>query len=257
MSFLKIGLFGIGLDTYWEQFAGLKQRLEGYLQEVHGQLAAIHPHIVNAGLVDTPDKAFEPGSLFQSARLDRGAAQLGFAVLTISAFWTLGQIVEGLLLRGQRDQLRRILGGIASSPDLSPVLQRMIEAQTQASSTGWVIALTLCTPVFAVVFLYLNAALTHAVAALLGQARRGFAATFAACAYACAPLVLLAVPACGSIIAVIWVIVLTSIGMKVTHGISTGAAAATVLAPYFVLCCVLFLAIGSLAMALRGAAGQP
>jgi hypothetical protein len=70
-------------------------------------------------------------------------------------------------------------------------------------------------------------------------------------------LVLLAVPACGSIIAVVWVIVLTSVGMKVTHGISTGAAAATVLAPYFVLCCVLFLAIGSLAMALRGAAGQP
>jgi hypothetical protein len=199
----------------------------------------------------------EPGRLFQSARLDRGAAQLGFAVLTISAFWTIGQIVEGLLLRGQRDQLRRILGGIASNPDLSPVLQRIIEAQTQASSTGWVIALALCTPVFAVVFLYLNAALTHGLAALLGQAKRGFAATFAACAYACAPLVLLAVPACGSIIAVIWVIVLTSIGMKVTHGISTGAAVATVLAPYFVLCCVLFLAMGFLAMAVRGAAGQP
>jgi hypothetical protein len=199
----------------------------------------------------------EPGRLFQSARLDRGAAQLGFAVLTTSAFWTLGQIVEGLLLRGQRDQLIRILGGISSNPDVSPVLQRLIEAQKRASSTGWVLALALCTPVFAVVFLYLNAALTHAVAALLGQARRGFAATFAACAYACAPLVLLAVPACGSIIAVVWVIVLTSVGMKVTHGISTGAAAATVLAPYFVLCCVLFLAIGSLAMALRGAAGQP
>ena len=48
MSFLKIGLFGIGLDTYWEQFPGLQQRLEGYLQEIHDQLASIHPHIVNA-----------------------------------------------------------------------------------------------------------------------------------------------------------------------------------------------------------------
>ena len=26
---LKIGIFGIGLDTYWPQFKGLKQRLEG------------------------------------------------------------------------------------------------------------------------------------------------------------------------------------------------------------------------------------
>ena len=70
MSSLKIGLFGIGLDTYWEQFAGLQQRLEGYLQEIHGQLAAIHPHIVDAGLVDTPDKAFEAGSLFRRSEVD-------------------------------------------------------------------------------------------------------------------------------------------------------------------------------------------
>ena len=40
---LTIGLFGIGLDTYWDQFAGLKQRLEGYLQEIHERLAALHP----------------------------------------------------------------------------------------------------------------------------------------------------------------------------------------------------------------------
>ena len=40
---LTIGLFGIGLDTYWDQFAGLKQRLEGYLQEIHDRLAALHP----------------------------------------------------------------------------------------------------------------------------------------------------------------------------------------------------------------------
>jgi L-arabinose isomerase len=26
----KIGLFGIGLDTYWPQFKGLKERLLGY-----------------------------------------------------------------------------------------------------------------------------------------------------------------------------------------------------------------------------------
>ncbi|HEY4064901.1 MAG TPA: arabinose isomerase [Puia sp.] len=70
MSVLKIGLFGIGLDTYWEQFSGLKQRLEGYLQDIHDQLAAIHPEIVNAGLVDTPDKAFEAGSLFRRSEVD-------------------------------------------------------------------------------------------------------------------------------------------------------------------------------------------
>jgi L-arabinose isomerase len=67
---LKIGLFGIGLDTYWPQFAGLKERLEGYLQTVHDQLSAIHPHIINAGLVDNAEKAFEAGSLFRRSEVD-------------------------------------------------------------------------------------------------------------------------------------------------------------------------------------------
>lgn len=67
---MNIGLFGIGLDTYWDQFGGLKQRLEGYLQEVHAQLAALHPHIVNAGLVDSVDKAFAAGSLFRRSEVE-------------------------------------------------------------------------------------------------------------------------------------------------------------------------------------------
>ena len=62
---VKIGLFGIGLDTYWPQFSGLKERLEGYLAQVQGKLEAICPGIVNAGLVDSADKAFEAGRLFR------------------------------------------------------------------------------------------------------------------------------------------------------------------------------------------------
>ncbi|MBD0284704.1 MAG: arabinose isomerase, partial [Flavisolibacter sp.] len=65
-SSLKIGLFGIGLDTYWPQFAGLKERLEGYLNVVSDKLSAIHPAIVNAGLVDTADKAFAAGRRFKT-----------------------------------------------------------------------------------------------------------------------------------------------------------------------------------------------
>ena len=50
---LKIGLFGIGLDTYWPQFDGLKDRLEGYLDIVDQKLSAIHPAVINAGLGNT------------------------------------------------------------------------------------------------------------------------------------------------------------------------------------------------------------
>lgn len=67
---LKIGLFGIGLDTYWPQFAGLKERLEDYLQLVQEKLSAIHPVIVNAGLVDNVDKAFAAGRQFKTEDVD-------------------------------------------------------------------------------------------------------------------------------------------------------------------------------------------
>jgi L-arabinose isomerase len=61
----RIGLFGIGLDTYWPQFNGLEKRLQNYLEEVHNNIAAIHPQVINAGLVDSTDKAFEAGQLFK------------------------------------------------------------------------------------------------------------------------------------------------------------------------------------------------
>lgn len=67
---LRIGLFAIGLEAYWEQFPGLKQRLEGYLGTVAERLRHLHPHLVNAGLIDTTDKAFEAGSLFRRQEVD-------------------------------------------------------------------------------------------------------------------------------------------------------------------------------------------
>ena len=44
---LKIGLFGIGLDAYWPQFNGLKERLEIYLGEVHKKLEKYDAEIIN------------------------------------------------------------------------------------------------------------------------------------------------------------------------------------------------------------------
>ncbi len=67
---LNIGLFGIGLDTYWAQFDGLKSRLEGYLGEVHKKLAAHDANVVNLGLIDNPHKAMDAGHQFRQADVD-------------------------------------------------------------------------------------------------------------------------------------------------------------------------------------------
>lgn len=67
---LKIGLFGIGLDAYWPQFKGLKERLENYIREVHEKLESFGAEIVNPGLIDNPVKAMEAGHIFRQADVD-------------------------------------------------------------------------------------------------------------------------------------------------------------------------------------------
>ncbi len=67
---LRIGLFGIGLDTYWPQFAGLHERLSGYLQTVEARFARSGATVVNLGLVDTPEKAVQAGHAFRRADVD-------------------------------------------------------------------------------------------------------------------------------------------------------------------------------------------
>jgi L-arabinose isomerase len=67
---LRIGLFGIGLDAYWPQFAGLKERLEGYLARVDEKLKRPGVEVVNLGLIDTPQRAMEAGHAFRRADVD-------------------------------------------------------------------------------------------------------------------------------------------------------------------------------------------
>ncbi|TDQ06945.1 arabinose isomerase [Pedobacter metabolipauper] len=69
-NYLKIGLFGIGLETYWQQFEGLEQRLSGYVDHVEQRLAGFGAEVVNLGLIDTTDKAFEAGHAFRQADVD-------------------------------------------------------------------------------------------------------------------------------------------------------------------------------------------
>jgi len=62
---IKIGLFSIGLNTYWAQFSGLLERLNGYRQTISQRLCAGKDvEVVDAGMVDTVDKARLAGSLF-------------------------------------------------------------------------------------------------------------------------------------------------------------------------------------------------
>ncbi len=67
---LKIGLFGIGLDTYWPQFAGLRERLVGYQDRIRAGLEREAAQVVDAGLVDNLEKSAQAAALFAREDVD-------------------------------------------------------------------------------------------------------------------------------------------------------------------------------------------
>jgi L-arabinose isomerase len=67
---LKVGLFGIGLDTYWPQFEGLREKLLGFTDRVAKRLARPGIGVVNLGLVDTAEKASKAGHQFRCEDVD-------------------------------------------------------------------------------------------------------------------------------------------------------------------------------------------
>ena len=62
---MKIGLYGIGLDTYWAQFEGLFDRLQGYQRGIAERLTRADSEldVVNTGVVDNPDRARQVGDM--------------------------------------------------------------------------------------------------------------------------------------------------------------------------------------------------
>jgi L-arabinose isomerase len=90
---LKIGLFGIGLDTYWGQFSGLLDKLQSYQGVISGKLMEMNTEVIDAGMVDNPLKAITASELFNSKCVD-------LIILNISTY-ALSHNVLPLLQRTQ------------------------------------------------------------------------------------------------------------------------------------------------------------
>ena len=66
----RVGIFGIGLAAYWPQFAGMKERLEGYQRAVESRVRGFGAEVVSAGLVDTPEGARDAGEHLRREDVD-------------------------------------------------------------------------------------------------------------------------------------------------------------------------------------------
>ena len=67
---MRIGLFSIGLDTYWAQFDGLLKNLNGYHAHIRNRIGAMDVEVVDAGMVDNVQKAAAAAGLFKKENVE-------------------------------------------------------------------------------------------------------------------------------------------------------------------------------------------
>lgn len=67
---VRVGLYGIGLETYWPQFDGLRERLIGYQQTIAQNLKRFDVDVIDLGLIDSPEKTHWAAEQFKNNGVD-------------------------------------------------------------------------------------------------------------------------------------------------------------------------------------------
>lgn len=67
---VKIGLLGVGLNTYWSQFDKLYSRLLDYQETIHNRMSLHDAIVINAGMIDTVEKTEAASLLFKKEEIE-------------------------------------------------------------------------------------------------------------------------------------------------------------------------------------------
>ncbi len=93
---MKAGIFSIGLDTYWEQFDGLLDNLNGYHAQIRDRIAGMGIDVIDAGMVDNPEKAGGAATLFKTEDVE--------VIFLFISTYALSSTVLPVVQRGFRGQ---------------------------------------------------------------------------------------------------------------------------------------------------------
>ena len=88
----NVGVFGVGLDVYWDQFPGLKEELLGYLDRFEEVVSGFGVKPIRFGMVDNARSAYAALKRMKAADLDL----LFCDMLTYATSSTFGAIVREL-----------------------------------------------------------------------------------------------------------------------------------------------------------------
>ncbi|MCM1021865.1 MAG: L-fucose/L-arabinose isomerase family protein [Muribaculum sp.] len=67
---VKVGLIGVGLNTYWAQFDGLLERLKNYQQRINTRMSGLGADVIDAGMVDSPEKSATAAEMLNSEGIE-------------------------------------------------------------------------------------------------------------------------------------------------------------------------------------------
>lgn len=95
---MKVGLFGIGLETYWPQFEGLLPRLESYQQQIRSGLENLEVEVVDAGMIDNPEKARQAADYLKKENIDIAFLYVSTYALSSTVLPVAQQIKVPILL---------------------------------------------------------------------------------------------------------------------------------------------------------------
>ena len=88
----RVGIFGVGHATYWDQFPGLREELLGYLDVFEKQVRQSGVETVNFGMVDEARSAYSAVKRLKASDLDLVFCDM----LTYATSSTWGVIVREL-----------------------------------------------------------------------------------------------------------------------------------------------------------------
>lgn len=123
----------------------------------------------------------------------------------------------------------------------------------RAGDTGSPLVEFLLTPVILLLSFGLAAVITHFALWVVGGAREGMSTTAAVLAYASAPQLFVVVPVLGTVIGMVWALVLLVVGLREAHRTSTTRAVIAVLLPVMAMGVLLVLLL--VALLATGGAG--
>lgn len=67
---VKVGLIGVGLNTYWNQFEGLLSRLTDYQRMIKERMSSLQATVIDGGMVDSPEKAARTAEVLKSEDIE-------------------------------------------------------------------------------------------------------------------------------------------------------------------------------------------